>query len=632
MRRILLAVLFLLTSSAFAATEVQGLLQMLDYLGVDYPLAVEDGRVIHQGEYEEMQDFAAAIGEQVAGLPQRPARSRLQRQAGRLAQLVADKAPPAAVAELATAMRRSILDHYEVSSVPRRPPDWQQARALYDQHCATCHGPQGRGDGPEADGLEPAPTDFHDLGRRDQRTLFGLYNTITLGVEGTAMQGFDGLSEDQRWDLAFHVAALGVPGERLEAGRRAWEQVGERSPLAKLGTVTTISPEEARVEHGRQGLALLAYLRKNPRELFASRPAPLAYARQKLKESLAAYRAGEQQAAYKAAVTGYLEGFELAESGLDAVAPGLRRTIEDGMTGYRNAIREGVPVADLEDRAASLMALLDRADRRLADERLSGTTAFVSALVILLREGLEAILVVAALAAYLVRTRHSRGLPYLHAGWIGALAAGGLTWVASNYLVEIGGAGRELTEGIAALVAAAVLFYVGFWLHSKTAAAQWRRFIEGSIHRALKRSTLWSLAALSFITVYREAFETILFYQALWLQTGPGGKGMVVTGFGVAAVILAVLAWLILRYSARLPLRQFFGVTGMLMLLLAIVFAGKGVAALQEMGMVPTDPIGIPAFELLGIYPNLQAVGMQLALVALAAVLLIRSRRRAASD
>ena len=630
MRRILLAALFLFTSSAFAATEVQGLLQMLDYLGVDYPVAVEDGRIIHQGEYEEMQDFAAAIGEQVDGLPQRAAKPELQRQADRLGALVADKAPPPEVADLATAMRRAILDHYEVSSVPRRPPDWEQAQALYAENCATCHGPEGHGNGEQAAELDPAPTDFHDLKRRDQRTLFGLYNTITLGVEGTAMQGFDGLSEDQRWDLAFYVAGLGTPAERLEAGRQAWEQVGERSPLAELKTVTTISPDEARAEHGRQGQALLAYLRKNPDVLFAGRPAPLAYAREKLKESLAAYRAGDQKAAYKAAVTGYLEGFELAESGLDAVAPGLRRTVEDGMTAYRNAIREGVPVAELEDRAASLMALLDRADRRLADERLSGATAFVSALVILLREGLEAILVVAALAAYLVRTSHTRGLSYLHAGWVGALAAGGLTWVVSNYLIEIGGAGRELTEGIAALVAAAVLFYVGFWLHSKTAAAQWRRFIEGSIHRALKRSTLWSLAALSFITVYREAFETILFYQALWVQTGADGKGMVVTGFGVAAAILVVLAWLILRYSARLPLRQFFGVTGLLMLLLAVIFAGKGVAALQEMGMVPTDPVAIPSFELLGVYPNLQAVGLQLALIALAVVLMIRSRRQTA--
>ena len=631
MRRILLAAILLFASPAFAATEVQGLLQMLDYLGVDYPLAVKDGKVIHAGEYEEMRDFAAAVGEQVAGLPGRPAKPELRRQAQRLAGLVAKKAPPEAVAHLTAEMRHAILNHYEVSSVPRRPPDWQQAAQLFESQCAVCHGAEGRGDGPKAEGLQPAPTDFHELGRRDQRTLFGLYNTITLGVEGTAMDGFDGLSEDQRWDLAFYVAALGVPAERLEAGRQAWQQAGARSPLAELKTVTTLSPNEARAEYGPPGQALLAYLRKNPQHLFASRPAPLQFARQKLNESLAAYRDGAREAAYEAAVTGYLEGFELAESGLDAVAPELRRTVEDEMTGYRNAVRAGAPVAELEDRGETLLALLDRADRRLADENLSAGTAFTSALIILLREGLEAILVVAALAAYLVRTGHPRGLPYLHAGWLGALAAGGLTWLAATYLVEIGGAGRELTEGIAALVAAAVLFYVGFWLHSKTAAAQWRHFIEGSIHRALKRSTLWSLAGLSFITVYREAFETILFYQALWLQTGPAGKGMVFTGFGVAAAILVVLAWLILRYSARLPLRQFFGVTGVLMLVLAVVFAGKGVAALQEMGLLPTDPLAIPAFELLGIYPNLQAVGLQLVLIGLAAVLMFRSRRRSAT-
>lgn len=632
MRRLLFTLLLALPLGLQAAgTNVQGLLQMLDYVGVDYPAAVRDGQVVHQGEYEEMQDFANAIGEQVAGLPGQPAKPELVAEAERLKGLIADKAPADAIAGLASAMRKRVLAHYEVTATPRRAPDWQAAERVYAAQCASCHGAEGRGDGDAAEGMDPAPIDFHDLARRDQRTLFGLYNTITLGVEDTAMEGFDGLSEDRRWDLAFYVAAMGAPAERVAAGKRIWRQQGREAPLADLERVATTSPEEARAEYGESGQAVLAYLRRHPEVLLAAKGSPLDFAKHQLEESVALAREGDRKAAYEAAVTGYLEGFELAEGGLDAVAPDLRRAIEADMTDYRNAVRDGAPVAELEERAAAIEAQLETARQRLDEDALSGTTAFVGALVILLREGLEAILVVAALAAYLVRTGHRRGMAYLHIGWVGALVAGVATWAVSNYLIEIGGAGRELTEGIAALVAAAVLFYVGFWLHSKTAASQWKRFIEGSIHRALKASTLWSLAGLSFITVYREAFETILFYQALWVQTAASGKGMVVSGFAVAAAILVVLAWLILRFSAHLPLRQFFAVTGVLMLVLAVAFAGKGVAALQEAGKLPANPVALPSIELLGIYPNLEGLGLQLLMVLAALALVFWGRQRAPS-
>jgi high-affinity iron transporter len=207
---------------------------------------------------------------------------------------------------------------------------------------------------------------------------------------------------------------------------------------------------------------------------------------------------------------------------------------------------------------------------------------------------------------------------YLHYGWIGALAVGFLTWLASVYLIEISGARREITEGVAALLATVVLFYVGFWLHDKTSAAQWKRFIETNVQRALSTGTLWGLAGLSFIAVYREVFETILFYQALWVQTDANGKSMTLGGFGAGILVLAVLAWVIMRYSARLPLRQFFSVTGILMFVLAVVFAGKGVAALQEAGYIPVSPVSFPRIDLLGIYPNLQGLLLQLGLLLLA--------------
>ena len=190
---------------------------------------------------------------------------------------------------------------------------------------------------------------------------------------------------------------------------------------------------------------------------------------------------------------------------------------------------------------------LDVAKERLDGRSLSGAAAFTSAFFILVREGLEALLVVAALAAFLVKTEHRSNMRYLHFGWIGALVAGFFTWWASVSLIEISGASREITEGVAALLATAVLFYVGFWLHDKTSAAQWQQFIQTNVKRALSTGTLWGLAGLSFIAVYREVFETILFYQALWVQTDTAGHTMALSGFGVGVGVLAILAVVVMR-------------------------------------------------------------------------------------
>ena len=155
--------------------------------------------------------------------------------------------------------------------------------------------------------------------------------------------------------------------------------------------------------------------------------------------------------AYRTAVEAYLEGFELVEQGLNAVDSKLRLNIEQSMTGLRNQIRKGVPVDQLEAAVIDIKGKLELADERLSGRSLSGTAAFASAFFILVREGLEALLVIAALAAFLVKTEHRHSMRYLHYGWIGALGAGFLTWWASMSLVEISGASREVTEGVAAL-------------------------------------------------------------------------------------------------------------------------------------------------------------------------------------
>ncbi len=617
-------VMWMAVVPAWAAGDVQSLLQLIDYMSVDYPEAVQNGKVINSTEYAEMRDFARAIEEKTAALNAGPGKEALLRGASILGQLVKQRGPAGELAEVARRMRENLLGNYEVAAVPRAAPDFGRAQSLYAAQCASCHGAEGRGDGPQAAGMEPPPIAFSDRERAAQRSVFGLYNTITLGVTETAMPGFAHLSDKDRWGLAFLVGRWGLDGG---AARPLNLTDKGESPVASLDAVATLSAAEVRVRYGADALQLFTSFRSDPAPLFAAKPMPLEFTRKQLAASLEAYRNGYIDTAYQAAVTGYLEGFELVEAGLNVAAPALRSQIEKSMTDYRNAVRDGAPASEITQRAEAIDALLAKADSALADRSLSGSEAFTGAAVILLREGLEAILVVAALAAFLIKTGRRDGLRYLHAGWVGALLLGFATWWVAENVITIGGAERELTEGFAAVIAAGVLFYVGFWLHSKTASSRWKQFIEGSVQKALTTSTLWSLAGLSFIAVYREVFETILFYQALWVQAGPTGEDMVLTGAAVSSVVLMVLAFLIIRSSTRLPLRQFFGITGALMFVLALVFAGKGIAAFQEAGKLPITPVELlPSIDLLGIYPNLQSVGLQVAMLAIGAYLLYRQR------
>jgi len=587
------------------------LLQLIDYVGVDYSGAVKDKQVINEAEYAEMLDFVAGITQQLGDIPEHSVKSELIENTQTLVLLVQQKESAEKIRQLTTKMHQDIINAYDIVVVPRKQPDLKKAKQLYAQQCASCHGTQGFGDGPASAGMEPPPINFHDVERYKQRTLYGLHSTITQGVNDTAMQAYDQLSDEDRWSLAFYIGGLAVQATDVDTSDSA---------LLNISKLTTTTPDQAEEFYGENGAQIMAYLRHHP-EVFYNNKSNLSFAKQRLADVITAYKNNDRKQAYQYAVEAYLEGFELVEQNINAFDKSLRLEIEIAMTGLRNKIRAGESVDVIESEIALINKKLDIADELLNSKSLSGGAAFASAFFILLREGLEALLIVAALAAFLVRTKREDGLRYIHFGWISALVLGVFTWWASVSLVNISGASREITEGVAAIVATIVLLYVGFWMHDKTSAAKWKKFIDDSMHKALTSGTLWTLTGLSFIAVYREAFETILFYQALWAQTNEAGKTMGFSGFVTAVAVLAVLGWLIMRYSVRLPLRQFFAVTGGLMFVLAIIFAGKGIAALQEAGLIVSSPVNFIRVDLLGIYPNLQGLLVQLGLIIIALIL-----------
>nr|MDA3869904.1 FTR1 family protein [Gammaproteobacteria bacterium] len=254
--------------------------------------------------------------------------------------------------------------------------------------------------------------------------------------------------------------------------------------------------------------------------------------------------------------------------------------------------------------------------------------AFFGSFIILLREGVEAILVLAALMAALVKTGRREAVKYIHVGWISAVVLGVATWWVAENLISVSGASREVTEGAAALFAAAILVYVGFWLHSASTSKRWKLFIDHKINNAMENKTLWVLATVSFVAVYREMFETVLFYQAMWVQidTADSQQGFLL-GVLAALVLLVAVAFMILRLGTRLPIKKFFQINAVLLFMLAVVFAGPGIAAFQEAGIIATSMVTFPRIEMLGIYPTVQSLGLQL-LVLLMGIGLLSYQRK----
>jgi high-affinity iron transporter len=604
---------------------------MLDYVSVDYPAFVKDGAVLDTSEYAEQKEFAQQVLELLGSLPPVQGGPDLMAGSRNLQQHIADRADGVDVAALAKALREEVIAVYGVTVAPKELPDLAAGNALYIAHCAACHGPAGAGDGPQAKGLDPAPRNFRDASAMDARSPFGLYNTISLGVNGTSMMAYGALSEAERWDLAFHVAGVRARPDQVARGEELWKQGVGTDEFTGLRALVTATSSEVKQQYDQDRVAVLAYLIAHPEALHQAAPSPLVITRTRLQAALEAYRNGDPASARQLSISAYLEGFELIEASLDNVDAPLRKRTEREMMTLRSTIASHASPDSVAASVDRINTLLDRADERLSGDALSPAAAFFSALLILLREGLEAILVLAAIVALVLKTGRRDALPYIHAGWISALVLGFFTWLVARYAISISGASREMTEGFTALLAAAMLLYVGYWLHNKSNTKAWQRFIREKVDAALGRRTLWTLAGISFLAVYRELFEIILFYETLLSQAGPTGQHAVLGGIGAALVLLALIGGAILRFSVRLPIGPFFAVTAGLLALMAVVFAGNGVAALQEAGVLRATMVHFISVPLLGIHPTVQSLIAQSIALALvvAGVLVGRWRMRA---
>ena len=254
-----------------------------------------------------------------------------------------------------------------------------------------------------------------------------------------------------------------------------------------------------------------------------------------------------------------------------------------------------------------------------------GYGLFLNAFIIILREGFEAILVISALVAYLTRSGNREKVRTVYMGGVWALVASIITAYILSTVIVLGEEGQEALEGVTMLLATAVLFYVSYWLITKSEVTRWQGYIKSKVDSSIGKGSAWALGLASFMAVYREGAETALFYLALF-STSQGSMGPAIAGFATGSLILVIIFLLFKYGEMRLPIGPFFAVTSTLLYYLAFVFAGKGIHALQEAEWISeTYWEAIPRVSFFGIYPTFEGIALQAALIGAMLIAVIYS-------
>jgi high-affinity iron transporter len=585
----------------------------------EYRAGVVNGRVVAKAEVEEAELFLQEARRSAALLPADAGKAAAA-DIDALLRLVGATAP----AESLDARVRSLTEGLTrrlgvtIDELPAVTPSLSRGAEVYQANCAGCHGTVGRGDGPLAAGLAPPPANLADGAALRDVSPLDYYRRISIGTVGTAMPAFEGrLPAEDRWAAALYASVLRLPAPRgdVPPSLRAFATSGTMSDdqvLAALGATDSATPE---------ALGRLSAVRTFQADHTGAATAQVfAQVRDQLDSAFTLARAGDPTASARA-FDAYMT-FEQVERGVRAKSPGLAAELETAFASLRTRASGGATPGELAALRRQLDAGLENAERILGD-RGSPLNLFMQSFIILLREGLEAILIVGALMTFLSKMGAAHRKRDINVGVGAAVGASLLTAVALETIFVLSPSHREALEGATMVLATAVLFYVSYWLLSKMEVVKWNHFVKGKVQDALDSGSALALASAAFLAVYREGFETVLFYKALFVAS-PGGTMPVVAGILAGSVVLVAVYVAINRFGVRLPLKPFFAVTSAFLYYMAFVFAGKGIAELQEGDLIGTTILSwAPRIPALGIYPTAESLGAQAVLVALAVVALV---------
>lgn len=343
--------------------------------------------------------------------------------------------------------------------------------------------------------------------------------------------------------------------------------------------------------------------------------------RDSIDRTLALIKDGKADQAFAEAKAGYLSHFEYVEVPLRVANPGLTSDAETKFAEIRGLITSHAPTGEVRDRIVELRRLMDDAERTLTDKGLSAPAVVAGqSFVIIFREGLEAVLLITVLLGYLESAKATHLRRPIFAGMASAAAASAATFFLLRGVLSVIPFGREILEAVTALLAVAVLFWVSFWLIARMDQKRWLEFLKARVWTAVSVGSTSALVLVGFTAVYREGFETALFYQAL-MSFGDGLGIWVLIGLLAGLAVLAVVAWLIFKLGRRMPIKQFLATAVVLLMSTSIAFLGNAVRSLQEADVLalhrwdswPEPPIFVR--QSLGYWPSRETVVAQGALL-----------------
>lgn len=544
----------------------------------EYGKAVDTrGTLISKDEYSETTGFlrdARDLAARLHGNYAASARATLDT----LSEAAAQTSPPAALAAIHTRFVEA-LGTAGAMELPTAPLDTAVGHELFSSNCVACHGVKGLGNGAAAKGLGIAVPAIGSATQLASLSPTLAYNVVSVGVRGTPMPAFvTTLTPQQRWNVVNYVYALRGQPMTIPVPRDATSTSADRAAVSVVAL---------------------------------------------LDSALDFARRGDVNAAGDRAFDAYI-AFEPLEAPARAKEPGLVSSMERTFADFKGALRR----RDMSAASAARNAIANGLPRVVdltngKDE--SPWTTFWQSFLIILREGFEAILVIGAVVAFLIKTGHRERLRSIWTGVVLALLASAVTAVAIKTLFSAIPASSSIVEAVSLLIAVVVLFSVSYWLISKVEAAKWQKFIREKVTGALEKGGGGALVLVAFLAVYREGAETALFYQALF----NGGTSVAIPlslGIVVGFAALAVIFVLFYRFGVKIPMRPFFTVTSLLLYYMAFVFAGRGIRELQEGNVLPITYIPhVPHIDWLGIFPSVETVAVQGLLLVLFVFALVKT-------
>jgi high-affinity iron transporter len=343
----------------------------------------------------------------------------------------------------------------------------------------------------------------------------------------------------------------------------------------------------------------------------------------KLDETLRLYKEGNAEGALLTSRSAYLDSYENVEIPLRPIDPDFTLEMEIKFAELRNLIQARAPYEQVEAKVIEIRRGLDESERLVSGTGIvAPAIAFSTSFSIIFREGLESALIVGAILTYLEASRNERFKKHVYYGIVLAFAASALTWFIAQYIIQISGASRELIEAIAGVSAVAVLFWVSFWILNKVETKKWIEFVKAKVWKATTTGSVMVFVMLSFFTVYREGFETVLFYQAM-ISFAKYMEWYVIAGLVVGLGVITGATFLVRKLGRKLPLRVLFGLTMGIGAYMSIAFMGNAVREFQEVGYIPTTHLigTVPRLDIntatmTGIHPTLETIVAQVILLA----------------